>query len=108
MATVFAGRRTDPHPRSFRLAARLAIPVEVVTLTAMITATTCSNLAEAELLHSLLVENGIEAFVLDDAFGGAIRLQVADEQAEDAKRILDEAAQARLEEEDEDESGPTA
>lgn len=60
----------------------------------MITATTCSNLAEAELLHSLLDENGIEAFVLDDAFGGAIRLQVADEQAEDAKRILEEAEKA--------------
>lgn len=60
----------------------------------MITATTCSNLAEAELLHSLLTENGIEAFVLDDAFGGAIRLQVADEQADEAKRILAEAARA--------------
>mgnify|MGYP001559529516 CR=1 FL=1 len=67
----------------------------------MITATTCSNLAEAELLHSLLVENGIEAFVLDDAFGGAIRLQVADEQAEEAKRILHEAAQAQPEEDEE-------
>ena len=60
----------------------------------MITATTCSNLAEAELLHSLLVENGIEAFVLDDAFGGAIRLQVADEQADAAKAILAEAERA--------------
>ncbi|MBI5692794.1 MAG: DUF2007 domain-containing protein [Verrucomicrobia bacterium] len=69
----------------------------------MITATTCSNLAEAELLHSLLVENGIEAFVLDDAFGGAIRLQVADEQAEEAQRILREAAAAEPEEEDEEE-----
>ena len=68
----------------------------------MITATTCSNLAEAELLHSLLVENGIEAFVLDDAFGGAIRLQVADEQAEDAKRVLEEAERA-LAADDEDE-----
>jgi hypothetical protein len=64
----------------------------------MITATTCSNLAEAELLHSLLVENGIEAFVLDDAFGGAIRLQVADEQADEAQRILREAAQSLAEE----------
>lgn len=65
-----------------------------VILPFMITATTCSNLAEAELLHSLLTENGIEAFVLDDAFGGAIRLQVADEQADEAKRILNEAARA--------------
>ena len=71
----------------------------------MITATTCSNTAEAELLHSLLVQNGIEAFVLDDPFGGAIRLQVADEQAGEAKRILAEAEQALAaddEEEDED------
>jgi hypothetical protein len=76
----------------------------------MITATTCSNLAEAELLHSLLVENGIEAFVLDDAFGGAIRLQVDDEQAEEAKRILQEAAKALLadDKETDDEAGPTA
>ena len=66
----------------------------------MITATTCSNLAEAELLHSLLVENGIEAFVLDDAFGGAIRLQVADEQADEARRILREAAQTLSDEND--------
>lgn len=64
----------------------------------MITATTCSNLAEAELLHSLLMENGIEAFVLDDAFGGAIRLQVADEQIDEARRILQEAVQTPPEE----------
>jgi hypothetical protein len=79
----------------------------------MITATTCSNLAEAELLHSLLVENGIEAFVLDDAFGGLIRLQVADEQAEEAKRILQEAAEAQPEAGDDekpadDSTGPAA
>jgi len=53
---------------------------------------TCSNPAEAELLHSLLTENGIDAFVLDDAFGGVIRLQVADGQETEARRILDEAA----------------
>ena len=68
----------------------------------MITVTTCSNLAEAELLHSLLVENGIEAFVLDDAFGGAIRVQVADEQAEEATRILTEAQNAFAEENDDE------
>ena len=60
----------------------------------MNTVTTCSNLAEAELLHSLLVENGIAAFVLDDAFGGVIRLQVDDENAEAAGRILAEAKSA--------------
>jgi len=57
----------------------------------MVTAAFCSNPAEAELLRSLLEENGIDAFVLDDSFGGAIRLQVASDQAEQAKRILDEA-----------------
>lgn len=71
----------------------------------MTTAITCSNLAEAELLHSLLDENGIEAFVLDDAFGGAIRLQVADDQAEDAKRILHDAM-ATLATEEGDEGEP--
>ena len=57
----------------------------------MTTVMTCSNPAEAELLHSLLTENGIDAFVLDDAFGGVIRLQVADGQETEARRILDEA-----------------
>lgn len=68
----------------------------------MITATTCSNLAEAELLHSLLLENGIEAFVLDDAFGGAIRVQVADDQLEAAQRLLAEAENALAENDGED------
>lgn len=68
----------------------------------MITATTCSNLAEAELLHSLLVENGIEAFVLDDAFGGMIRVQVADDQLEAAQRLLAEAQNAFAENDDDD------
>jgi hypothetical protein len=71
----------------------------------MITITTCSNLAEAELLHSLLTENGIEAFVLDDAFGGAIRVQVAEEQAEEARRLLEETQQAFASEDDEDADG---
>ena len=69
----------------------------------MITVTTCSNLAEAELLHSLLVENGIAAFVLDDAFGGMIRLQVDDENAEAAGTILAEAQRALAVEDDADE-----
>lgn len=68
----------------------------------MITVTTCSNVAEAELLHSLLVENGIAAFVLDDAFGGVIRLQVDDEHAEAAGRILAEAQSTPAAEDDED------
>ncbi len=68
----------------------------------MTTATTCSNLAEAELLHSLLVENGIEAFVLDDAFGGMIRVQVADDQLEAAQRLLAEAQNAFAESDGDD------
>jgi len=72
----------------------------------MITATTCSNLAEAELLHSLLVENGIEAFVLDDAFGGMIRVQVADDQLEAAQRLLAEADKAFAENDGDDAEEP--
>ncbi|MEO6245103.1 MAG: DUF2007 domain-containing protein [Opitutaceae bacterium] len=68
----------------------------------MITVTTCSNLAEAELLHSLLVENGIAAFVLDDAFGGVIRVQVDDDRAEEAGRLLAEAQSALAVEDEED------
>lgn len=71
----------------------------------MITATTCSNLAEAELLCSLLMENGIEAFVLDDAFGGAIRVQVADDQLEAAQRLLAEAEAAFNSQDDGDGDG---
>ncbi|HEY1111231.1 MAG TPA: DUF2007 domain-containing protein [Opitutaceae bacterium] len=67
----------------------------------MTTVTTCSNNAEAELLHSLLVDAGIEAFVLDDAFGGMIRIQVDDTKLEEAKRLLEEA-QSATEEQDED------
>lgn len=58
----------------------------------MTTVATCSNAAEAELLHSLLADVGIEAFVPDEMFGGAVRLQVADENAEEAKKIIAAAA----------------
>jgi Putative prokaryotic signal transducing protein len=71
----------------------------------MITVATCSNPAEAELLHSLLTDHGIRAFVLDDAFGGAIRLQVDEEQAADARRILEQAAQASSADEADDPEG---
>lgn len=57
----------------------------------MVTVAFCSNPAEAELLRSVLEEAGLDAFVLDDSFGGAIRLQVPGDQAEEAKRLLDEA-----------------
>lgn len=68
----------------------------------MTTVTTCSNSAEAELLHSLLVDAGIEAFVLDDAFGGLIRIQVDDTKVDEAKRLLEEAQSAAAEEDDND------
>jgi hypothetical protein len=68
----------------------------------MITITTCSNPAEAELLHSLLMESGIEAFVLGDPFGGAIHLQVHADQAEEARRRLLEAEQGLASQDGED------
>ncbi|MBL9188044.1 MAG: DUF2007 domain-containing protein [Opitutaceae bacterium] len=68
----------------------------------MITATTSSNLAEAELLRSILEENGIAAFVLNDSFGGVIRVQVDDEHAEAAARILADAQSAFAEEDGDD------
>jgi hypothetical protein len=71
-------------------------------LCTMTTITTCSNPAEAELLHSLLMENGIEAFVLGDPFGGAIHLQVHSEQAEEARRLLQEAEQGLAPQDDEE------
>ncbi len=74
----------------------------------MITVTTCSNNAEAELLHSLLVDSGIEAFVLDDPFGGAIRIQVDDAHAVEAKRILDEAQSTVGDDDEADEKDETA
>lgn len=58
----------------------------------MTTVATCSNPAEAELLQSLLHEAGIEAFVPDEMFGAMIRVQVAPEQAEEARKIIDAAA----------------
>jgi hypothetical protein len=72
----------------------------------MVTVATCSNMAEAELLHSLLVDSGIECFVPDELFGGTVRLLVADEKAPEAKRLLAEAqthdADADAEDADED------
>ena len=92
---------TNEWPRCTNRVTRLAKRRMRVNVCAMITVTTCSNVAEAELLHSLLVENGIAAFVLDDAFGGMIRVQVDDENAEEAGRILAEAQTAfTIEDED--------
>jgi len=57
----------------------------------MITVANCSNLAEAELLQSLLADSDIECFVPDELFGGPVRVLVADEKAAEAKRVLAEA-----------------
>ena len=65
----------------------------------MTTVATCSNPAEAMLLKSLLEANEITAYVPDELTaqsaphfsGSGIRIQVDDEHAEAARRILDEA-----------------
>lgn len=66
----------------------------------MTTVTTCSNLAEAQLLKGLLNAAGIPAFVPDEltantapqfVFGSGIRLQVDDENVEDALLLLADA-----------------
>ena len=56
----------------------------------MTTITHCSNGAEADLIKSVLEEADITAFVLDDAFGGAIQVQVEDEHLAEAQRLLAE------------------
>jgi len=66
----------------------------------MTTVTTCSNLAEAQLLKALLDDAGIPAFVPDELtansapqliFGSGIRVQVDAEDAEEARRVLADA-----------------
>ena len=72
----------------------------------MITIATCSNPAEAMLLKSLLEANDIPTFVPDELTaqtapnfsGSGLHLQVADEHAENARRILQEAEDALIEE----------
>jgi hypothetical protein len=65
----------------------------------MTTVATCSNPAEAMLLKSLLEANEITAYVPDELTaqsaphfsGSGIRIQVDDEHAATARKILDEA-----------------
>lgn len=65
----------------------------------MTTVATCSNPAEAMLLKSLLEANEIEAYVPDELTaqsaphfsGSGIRVQVEDQHADAAKRILADA-----------------
>jgi hypothetical protein len=82
----------------------------------MITVTTCSNPAEAMLLKSLLEANGIPAFVPDELTaqtapnfsGSGLHLQVDDEHADTAKRLLDEARQSFATEDTDDEGDDAA
>lgn len=75
----------------------------------MITVTTCSNPAEAMLLKSLLEANDIPAFVPDELSaqtapnfaGSGLHLQVADEHAEAARKLLEDARNSFADEEDE-------
>jgi hypothetical protein len=70
----------------------------------MTTVVTCSNPAEAMLLKSLLEANEIPAYVPQelttqaalDFAGSGIRVQVDDENAAAAKKILEEAQSADL------------
>lgn len=79
----------------------------------MITVATCSNPAEAMLLKSLLEANDIPAFVPDELTaqsaphysGSGIHLQVADEHAETAARIIADAETADGPGEAEDDDG---
>ncbi len=63
----------------------------------MTTVVECSSVDEALLLRSLLDDCGIASFVPDELSvtyrgqTGGIRLQVAEEDLEEAKRILEEA-----------------
>jgi len=68
----------------------------------MTTVATCSNPAEAMLLKSVLEANNIAAYVpgeltaqaSPDFSGAGIRVEVEDEHAEEARRLLAEAEQA--------------
>ena len=76
----------------------------------MTTVATCSNPAEAMLLKSLLEANEITAYVPDELTaqsaphfsGSGIRVQVEDQHAEIAKRILEEAEEAGVDPDDEE------
>ena len=63
----------------------------------MTTITTCSNIAEAQLLKSLLDDSGIKAFLPEEMtanaapqflFSSGIRLQVEDEDADEARQVI--------------------
>ena len=80
----------------------------------MTTVVTCSNPAEAMLLKSMLEANQIPAFVPDELTaqsaphfsGSGIHVQVADEHAETARRILAEAEEQVADDEEGEGSAP--
>jgi len=79
----------------------------------MTTVATCSNPAEAMLLKSLLEANDITAYVPEELTaqsaphfsGSGIRVQVDDQHAEIALKLLEEA-EASSEVDDEDDASP--
>jgi hypothetical protein len=79
----------------------------------MITIATCSNPAEAMLIKSLLEANELEVYVPDELTsqtavhysGSGIHVQVDDEDADAARRILAEAETADDDESAKDQSG---
>src|ERR1035437_7554518 len=92
----------SPGPAARAGAARLR-PVRegaMVSPSIMTTVTTCSNLAEAQLLKALLDDAGIPAFLPEEltansapqlVFGSGLRVQVEDEDAEEARQVLADA-----------------
>jgi hypothetical protein len=64
----------------------------------MTTVAECANIEQAEVLRSLLADCGVAAFLPDELtvsyppILGSIRVQVADEDAESARRILEPKA----------------
>ena len=77
---------------------------------AMTTLLTCSNIAEAQLLKSLLDDSGIKAHLPEELtanaapqflFSSGVRLQVEDEDVDEARRVI-AAAETSSDEEDDD------
>ena len=79
----------------------------------MITVATCSNPAEAMLLKSLLEANDITAYVPDELTaqsaphfsGSGIRIQVDDQHADEAKRLLEDVEKSSADEDEDDDEG---
>lgn len=82
----------------------------------MITVATCSNPAEAMLLKSVLEANDIPAYVPDELTAqsapnytaSGLHLQVAEEHADTARRLLEDAQASVANEDDEDEDADDA